>query len=105
MSPMCSRSPSEHHLDGNKFDAEMHIVHQKEGSHGTDDLLVVGLLFLQSDEDNAFLASLGWDSVGGPQLPHKEGATMTVLGSVDLNLNTELKKGYYCYQVGTLEWC
>ncbi|KAK3276509.1 hypothetical protein CYMTET_15420 [Cymbomonas tetramitiformis] len=50
-------APSEHSVDGKLYDAETHFVHQKVGSTGTDDLLVIGvLLTANTDTDNAFLA-------------------------------------------------
>jgi carbonic anhydrase len=36
--------PSEHTKDGQHFDCEIHFVHQKQGSSGKSDLLVVGIL-------------------------------------------------------------
>ena len=36
--------PSEHAIDGSLYAGELHIVHQKVGSKGTDDLLVVGVM-------------------------------------------------------------
>ncbi|KAK3240365.1 hypothetical protein CYMTET_49788 [Cymbomonas tetramitiformis] len=50
-------APSEHSVAGKFYDAETHFVHQKVGSTGTDDLLVIGvLLAANSHTDNAFLA-------------------------------------------------
>lgn len=47
--------PSEHTVDGKYAAGEMHIVHQKEGSTGTADLAVVGILL---DTDHALPRSL-----------------------------------------------
>jgi carbonic anhydrase len=39
--------PSEHTIDGQAHAGELHVIHQKEGSTGTDDLAIIG--FLLSD--------------------------------------------------------
>eukprot|EP00929_Paragymnodinium_shiwhaense_P003993 TRINITY_DN1046_c0_g1_i1.p1 TRINITY_DN1046_c0_g1~~TRINITY_DN1046_c0_g1_i1.p1 ORF type:complete len:1449 (-),score=365.07 TRINITY_DN1046_c0_g1_i1:146-4492(-) len=43
--------PSEHAIDGELRACELHMVHQKEGSSGTDGLLVVGVLFKEGKAD------------------------------------------------------
>lgn len=42
--------PSEHSVDGKLAAGEMHIVHQKEGSSGTEDLAVVSILIDDIEE-------------------------------------------------------
>lgn len=71
--------PSEHSVDGKLYDCEMHIVHQKTGATGLDDLLVVGVLFKQGAA-NPFLTSLGF---GTGNLP-ASGAQTAIPGSIDL---------------------
>lgn len=39
--------PSEHKFNGKLLDGELHIVHQKQGSHGTNDLAVVGIMLAE----------------------------------------------------------
>ena len=42
--------PSEHTINGERYYAELHVVHQKQHSRGVQDLLVVGILFALGDE-------------------------------------------------------
>jgi len=48
--------PSEHTFDGNRYDMEMHIVHQNkaEGIVDADDYLVLALYFNIGPETNLF---------------------------------------------------
>jgi len=98
--------PSEHSIDGVLSSCEMHIVHQKEGSIGTDDLAVVGILFDRIKKAGAtessgltldFLRSLGF----GSDLP-KEGESKPLKSQTFLDLRKsfgeELAGGYYHYQ-------
>lgn len=43
-------APSEHTVDGFRFPLEVHFVHQRWGSSGTDDLAVIGILFNYSSD-------------------------------------------------------
>ncbi|CAE8647289.1 unnamed protein product, partial [Polarella glacialis] len=49
--------PSEHAVDGKKLACEMQVVHQKDGSTGFDDLLVLSILF-EIGAENAFLKQI-----------------------------------------------
>ena len=60
--------PSEHTINGTHAAGEMHIVHQREGASGLEDLLVVGVL-LDVGAPNVFLDTLGWSA-----LPASRGA-------------------------------
>jgi len=51
---------SEHQIDGRQFDVEVHLLHQKKGAVGTDDLLAIAVLFKVDMKagDNDFFAQL-----------------------------------------------
>jgi len=96
--------PSEHSVDGELSKCEMHIVHQREGSTGTDDLAVVGILFdtikkvgatEASGLDLNFLRQLGF----GSDLP-KQGESMPLSNVIDLRkeFGETLAGGYYHYR-------
>jgi carbonic anhydrase len=96
--------PSEHSVDGALSECEMHIVHQREGSSGTQDLAVVGILFDRikkagtsesSGLDLNFLRSLGF----GATLP-KEGESIPLVDGIDLRrtFGEALAGGYYHYK-------
>jgi len=96
--------PSEHSVDGVLSSCEMHIVHQKEGSTGTNDLAVVGVLFDPIKKAGAtessglvlnFLRQLGF----GSNLP-KDGESIKLQGSIDLRktFGEALAGGYYHYK-------
>lgn len=96
--------PSEHSVDGELSSCEMHIVHQREGSSGTDDLAVVGILFdnikkagatESSGLDLNFLRNLGF----GSNLP-KEGESKPLTQTIDLRktFGEALAGGYYHYK-------
>lgn len=84
-------SPSEHTVDGHRFDGELHVVHQKEGSTGTNDLLVVGLLYRVANNSNPFLGEIGWQNA-----PKVNGAS-TPAPDVDLSHIPELKGPKFSY--------
>lgn len=89
----CS-APSEHTLGGERYEAEMQIVHQKEGSSGNSDLLILSLLFTHGPE-NPFLKSLAWTEKGLP----KASGNSTEIGTVDLNVFGKLlQDSFFCYQ-------
>merc|ERR1712187_236162 len=50
--------PSEHSINGKLAAGELHLVHQKEGSSGTDDLMVIGVLF-QEGAKSELLSAMG----------------------------------------------
>jgi len=96
--------PSEHSVDGELAKCEMHIVHQREGSSGTDDLAVVGILFdtikkagatESSGLDMNFLRQLGF----GSNLP-KQGESIPLTIAIDLRktFGEALAGGYYHYK-------
>ncbi|CAE7404224.1 ca2 [Symbiodinium natans] len=88
--------PAEHTVDGKLSAGEMHIVHQKVGSSGTDDLAVIGVILEESkapSKQSSFLQALFKD------LP-EEGSASDV-GNVDLNVFGDQFKEFYHY-VGSL---
>jgi len=90
--------PAEHEVDGKLAAGELHIVHQKKGSSGTDGLAVVGIIL---DEQSSaagtpelkFMEQLGF----GTELPGKNSIT-TVADPLDLNaFANEYAGGFYHY--------
>merc|ERR1712217_270371 len=55
--------PSEHSINGKLAAGELHLVHQKVGSAGTDDLLVIGVLF-QEGAKSELLSAMGLGEPG-----------------------------------------
>jgi len=95
--------PSEHELDGTLFGGEMQIVHQKDGSNGTDDLAIVST-FLQvghgTNESFKFFLSLGF----GKDFP-EAGQSLTLPGNTRIDLAESLKEqlaGRYFHYRGSL---
>merc|ERR1719161_580539 len=88
--------PSEHEVEGKRMACEMHIVHQKQGKTGTDDLAVVGILFEEGAEGDGveFLQNLGF----GGELP-KHGEQKPIPAAVDLGMafTAELVGDFYHY--------
>eukprot|EP00662_Eupelagonemidae_sp_cell21_P057810 gene57810-biopygen89600 len=87
--------PSEHRIDGTQYAGEMHIVHQRDGSDGDDDLLVIGIILDSTGNvANPFLDAIGWGS-----LPVTAHSKADIAGSVDLDASfaTELSGGFYRY--------
>lgn len=86
---------SEHTIQSNYIDIEMHMVHRKNEEYisnlevDPDEMhqyLVVGVMFKASNsEDNAFISSLNFD-------------TRTPVSNVDLNLFVNSTKSFYYYQ-------
>ena len=79
---------SEHTIDGRQFDVELHIVHQKSKAKGTDELLVIALMFKVDTKagDNDFLAQ-----IIGKGLP--EANTDGKIPSLDLSSLDEALRG------------
>ena len=50
--------PSEHAINGKLAEGELHIVHQKAGSSGYDDLLVIGVM-IEKGAENPVLKQMG----------------------------------------------
>lgn len=99
--------PSEHRIDGRLAAGEMQIVHQKQGSHGTDDLAIIGLL-LESElsgkrpitrEEKDFFSNLGFGQPG--QLPGQNQERGSK-GGVDLNTFRKQLQGEYYHYKGSL---
>mmetsp|Transcript_14797 Transcript_14797/g.46580 ORF Transcript_14797/g.46580 Transcript_14797/m.46580 type:complete len:369 (-) Transcript_14797:39-1145(-) len=88
-------SPSEHSVNGKLAAAEMHIVHQREGATGTDDLAVIGILFDPTSHTDShdpqleFLRSLGFET-GVPSIHNANALTEEVdLAAFASQLNGE----------------
>lgn len=96
--------PSEHSVDGELATAEMHIVHQKVGSVGTDDLAVVGVLFqvnktmtdTASRPEIAFMRQVGFSGAGLP----KAKTALLIKDAVDLHASfaKELNGPFWHYE-------
>jgi carbonic anhydrase len=86
--------PSEHSIDGELMDGEMHIVHQREGAVDVDGLAVVGILLKKTSKHSKFFEQLSFGD-----LPD-EGAKVSVKGSIALGhlLEKHLTGSYYYYE-------
>ncbi|CAE8700418.1 unnamed protein product, partial [Polarella glacialis] len=69
--------PSEHAVDGKKMACEMQVVHQKDGSTGLDDLLVLSILY-EIGEESAFLQRIDAGRLSSV------GQVAGITGSIDL---------------------
>jgi len=81
--------------NGGRYPMEMHIMHQKEGSKGNNDLISVVILFQlkRTPGNNKFLDSLNWSS-----LPKKIGDSAVLSSAVNLNdLEYSLNGDYFAY--------
>lgn len=90
-------APSEHTVRGQRFDMEMQIVHQRQGSAGTDNLVVVAALFSAPSEKepaNKWLQdALMWD-----HLPASPGERRDLTAPIQLGSGVAgLHSGYYRY--------
>ncbi|CAE7607758.1 ca2 [Symbiodinium natans] len=88
--------PAEHTVDGKLSAGEMHIVHQKVGSSGTNDLAVIGVILEESkspSKQSSFLQALFKDA--------PENGSASDVGDVDLNVFQDQFKDFYHY-VGSL---
>merc|ERR1719311_792338 len=89
--------PSEHEINGKLAAGEIHIVHQRKGSNGTDDLAVVAILLETSESfknELAFLKNLGF----GAHLP-KENEKVRLGGPVNLNVFSQrYANGFWHYR-------
>jgi len=86
-------SPSEHTRLGEHFPLEMQIVHKAEGTVGSEDLLIVSLLFEEKNEDtppSPFLESLI------KKVPNA--LSQRELSEVNLNLLSGLRSSYIRYK-------
>merc|ERR1740121_2652998 len=95
--------PSEHSANGKLAAGELHIVHQKKGSTGTNDLAVIGILLQESDGDMVkspetdFMKSLGF----GDELPGS-GTRLKVAEPLDLNAFKSEFAGRFYHYAGSL---
>jgi len=87
--------PSEHAIDGMLYAGELHIVHQKQGASGLDDLLVVGIM-LEVGSENSFLAQLGWSNMPEMNSPRE------IPGNLDLNDFEDSYMGDFYHYMGSL---
>lgn len=96
--------PAEHSVDGTTADGELHIVHQKVGSQGNDDLAVIGVLLTavtdeeglaQADIEDSLLKRLGFLS-GLPRQYKKSPVDQSI--NLRQALQRELVGRYYHYQ-------
>ncbi|CAE8619488.1 unnamed protein product [Polarella glacialis] len=88
--------PSEHTVDGAPMLGEMHIVHQKSGSTGLNDLLVVGVFF-QAGTDHPLLTQMGLPSGA----PTTSAETMPITGaaiSLADMFQGQLQGSFYHYE-------
>lgn len=93
--------PAEHEINGELPAGELHIVHQKKGSGGTEDLAVVGIFLEEKDEapdgpERQFLEQLGF----GRELPGKR--SITEVGTLDLNAFAQEYTGGFYHYTGSL---
>jgi len=81
--------------DGSHYPMELHIMHQKEGSKGNDDLLIVTVPFQlkRTPGNNRFLDALNWNS-----LPKNIGDSAVLSSVVNLHdLDSSLNGDYFVY--------
>jgi len=98
-------TPSEHTIDttpekDGHYPLELHIVHQKKGSSGLNDLVFVAILFyVQPDGGfpNWFLSNINWNS-----MPTAAGQSTPISGAVDLGKLQESLGGEYWAYKGSL---
>jgi carbonic anhydrase len=93
-------SPSEHTINNKSYAMELHIVHQKKGSSGLNDLVFVAVLFyVQPDGGfpNWFLDNINWANA-----PTTAGASTKISAPVDLHKLKESFDGEYWTYKGSL---
>eukprot|EP00929_Paragymnodinium_shiwhaense_P012615 TRINITY_DN119_c0_g1_i5.p3 TRINITY_DN119_c0_g1~~TRINITY_DN119_c0_g1_i5.p3 ORF type:complete len:395 (+),score=64.15 TRINITY_DN119_c0_g1_i5:405-1589(+) len=94
--------PSEHALEGEVKACELHIVHQLVGSSGTDDLLVVGVLFKLGDEMTSPSEILQKMGLAGDN-PAPVGSETLAITDVNMKRDFEtVLKGHFYHYVGSL---
>lgn len=87
--------PMRNKEDKGHYPLELHIVHQKSGSTGDNDLMIVAVPFQikRTPGNNKFLDSLNWQS-----LPRNIGDQSILTNAVDLNdLEYSLQGDYFAY--------
>lgn len=98
------RAPAEHQIRGETFPLEMQIVHQKDGSPGDEDLIVISALYRMAPQSDAkssrFLDQvLFWD-----RLPTSRGKRTLLHGQFQLgSALSGLHVGHYSYAGSTTE--
>lgn len=98
-------APGEHTIDASptkdgRYGAELHIVHQKVGSTGLNDLVIVAVNFyLQADGGfpNSFLDNINWANA-----PQTAKTSVAITGAVDLDKLKEALSGEYFTYTGSL---
>ena len=96
-------SPSEHWVKGKRYPLEIHVVTQKKGSTGLNDLAVMGVIFRKSRKCNPFLQSLvrnrKWPRVHKHGGHHGHGGHKRYVRNVDLSKLSVLANGgkFYVY--------
>jgi carbonic anhydrase len=96
--------PSEHAVNGNLSAGELHIVHQRKGSFGVNDLVTIALMMEVATEDRPvppetryFFNNLGFQALLPVPLP-RTGYALQIRDAVDLNtFSTQLAGRYQCY--------
>jgi len=99
--------PSEHTIVGKHAVGELQILHQKQGSHGFEDIAVISLLLMPEDtlgrpcegKEREFFRSLGFGTNGS--LP-AEGEERGSSSRVDLGVFERQLKGHYFHYIGSL---
>jgi len=90
-------APSQHTWEGLHYPLEAHVVHQKVGAVGNNDMLIVSVPFdiKRTPGGNKFLQIIGWDN-----LPNTQGNTYVIPSNryVDLKyLEYSLVGDYWAY--------
>jgi len=94
-------TPSEHAFEANdenqrgRYPFELQIIHQKEGSNGTDNLLIVSVMFhvKRTPGNNKFLHNIDWNKA-----PKLAGYRQRINGAIDLkDLQYSFDGEYFAY--------
>jgi len=91
------KAPAEHTFDGKRYAGELQITHQKQGSTGSNDLLVSSVFFYQQADGgftNSFLDSI--------DVAHASATAATMTGLVDLEKLKESFRGEFFTYKGSL---
>jgi len=106
--------PSEHAVDGTLFEGEMQVLHQREGAHGMDEIVIISLFLVtpsssglldeallddRSVGQDSFFDSLGFGEVNQLPLP---GEGMPINNSVSFQAFIANLRGPYFSYVGSL---
>lgn len=88
--------PSEHTLSGVSMAGELQIVHQKVGSTGNSDLLVLAVFIAQGSSDGSFLTQLGLPA-GAPVGAADPPVAVTGTMNLKVSLAPSLISNFYYY--------